>query len=120
VRALRRFTVRLALPAPLAPLSELVMNLRWSWHHASQDLFRDVDPRTWEVVGHDPVRLLGEVSPERLAELADDRVFLARLQAAHVDLRDYLTTPRWYQGLEGAPSAPVSRVSGRPYGSSGG
>jgi glycogen phosphorylase len=99
VRALRRFTVRLALPAPLAPLSELVMNLRWSWHHASLDLFRDVDPETWEAVGHDPVRLLGEVSPKRLAELARDTAFLDRLAAAHADLRDYLTTPRWYQSL---------------------
>ena len=103
MRALRRFTVRLALPAALAPLSELVMNLRWSWHPASLDLFRDVDPETWEAVDHDPVRLLGEVSPERLAELAVDPAFLARLAAAHTDLQDYLTTPRWYQSLQGAP-----------------
>ena len=32
VRAIRRFTVRTVLPEPLAPLGELVMNLRWSWH----------------------------------------------------------------------------------------
>ena len=59
MRALRRFTVRLALPAPLAPLSELVMNLRWSWHTPSLDLFASVDPAVWQVVGQDPVRLLG-------------------------------------------------------------
>ena len=103
VRALRRFTVRLALPQPLAPLAELVMNLRWSWHPASLDLLRSVDPETWDLVGQDPVRLLGEVSPERLAALAQDADFLARLSGAHADLQDYLTTPRWYQGLEGAP-----------------
>ncbi|MFP5372956.1 MAG: DUF3417 domain-containing protein, partial [Actinomycetes bacterium] len=87
MRALRRFTVRLALPTPLQPLSELVMNLRWSWHPASLDLFREVDPQTWEAVGHDPVRLLGDVSPERLAALAGDADFLSRLQAAHADDR---------------------------------
>jgi starch phosphorylase len=103
VRALRRFTVRLALPPALAPLSELVMNLRWSWHPQSLDLFRSVDPETWEAVDNDPVRLLAEVAPERLAALAEDRGFLARVEAAHADLQDYLTTPRWYQGLEGAP-----------------
>jgi glycogen phosphorylase len=103
VRALRRFTVRLALPQPLAPLAELVMNLRWSWHPASLDLFRSVDPVVWDQVGQDPVRLLGEVSPERLAELAADQEFLGRLTAAHADLQDYLSTPRWYQSLEGAP-----------------
>ncbi len=105
MRALRRFTVRLALPAPLAPLGELVSNLRWSWHPASLDLFRSVDPATWAAVDQDPVRLLGEVSPERLAALAKDRDFLDRLATAHADLQSYLTTPRWYQTLPDAPAS---------------
>jgi starch phosphorylase len=103
VRALRRFTVRLALPPSLLPLAELVRNLRWSWHAPSLDLFRSVDPSTWEAVEHDPVRLLAEVHPDRVAELAADEEFLRRLQQAHDDLRDYLTRPRWYQGLPDAP-----------------
>ncbi len=90
MRALRRFTVRLALPQPLAPLGELVMNLRWSWHPQSLDLFRSVDPQTWDAVGQDPVRLLGEVSPERLAELAAREAVapptLTRIVAALVEL----------------------------------
>jgi starch phosphorylase len=104
VRALRRFTVRLALPQALAPLGELVMNLRWSWHHPSLDLFASVDVDTWAAVKQDPVRLLGEVSPERLAELAGDPAFLSRLQAVHEDLRDYLARPKWYQSLPSAPA----------------
>jgi starch phosphorylase len=105
VRALRRFTVRLALPPSLAPLADLVMNLRWSWHPQSLDLLRSVDPDTWSAVDQDPARLLGEVSPERLAELAKDKTFLARLEAAHADLQDYLSTPKWYQGLKDAPAS---------------
>ena len=105
VKALRRFTVRLALPTALAPLAELVMNLRWSWHHPSLDLFRSIHPEAWEAVGHDPVRLLGEVSPERLGELATDDDFLGRLASVHADLQSYLTTPKWYQSLEGAPAS---------------
>ncbi len=105
MRALRRFTVRLALPSPLAPLAELVMNLRWSWHPASLDLFASVDPATWHEVGRDPVRLLGEVAPERLAELATDAAFLARLRDVHADLQVYLTEPKWYQSLQDAPAS---------------
>ncbi len=105
VRALRRFTVRLALPAPLAPLGELVNNLRWSWHHPSLDLFASVDPEVWQAVRQDPVRLLGEVAPERLAALAEDQDFLGRLRAAHADLQTYLTEPKWYQGLQDAPAS---------------
>ncbi|MGA8117290.1 MAG: alpha-glucan family phosphorylase, partial [Actinocatenispora sp.] len=102
MRALRRFTVRAALPAPLAPLDELVTNLRWSWHPPTLDLFEAVDPSLWKQCGQDPVTLLGEVSAERLDALAADPDFLARLQAAHQDLRSYLTEPRWYQTLDTA------------------
>src|SRR4029079_2952294 len=72
MRAIRRFTVRTTLPEPLAPLGELVTNLRWSWHPETRDLFAAVDPEVWAAGGHDPLRLLGAVSPERLAELAAD------------------------------------------------
>jgi glycogen phosphorylase len=67
VRALRRFTVRAALPEPLTPLSQLVMNLRWSWHPETRDLFETLDPDLWQRCGGDPVKVLGEVSAERLA-----------------------------------------------------
>jgi starch phosphorylase len=103
VRALRRFTVRAALPVELEQLGELVMNLRWSWNPDALDLLESVDPETWEAVGHDPVRLLGEMGADRMAALAKDRRFLRRLQDAYDDLQDYLTQPRWYQGLSDVP-----------------
>lgn len=90
------------LPGPLRQLEELVLNLRWSWHHETLDLFRAVDPALWQAVHHDPVRLLGEVAPERLARLAEDRPFLRRLQDTAEDLREYLTAPRWYQSRSNA------------------
>jgi glycogen phosphorylase len=97
VRALRRFTVRAQLPEPLAPLQELAGNLRWSWHPPTQDLFAAIDPVAWERVGYDPVRLLGEVSTHRLAQLARDDDLVDRVRAEAADLRSYLTEPRWYQ-----------------------
>ncbi|WP_018655389.1 alpha-glucan family phosphorylase [Actinomadura flavalba] len=105
MKAIRRFTVRTVLPEPLRPLDELVRNLRWSWHHETRDLFRDLDPALWDAVGHDPVRLLGEIAPERLTEVAADRRFLRRLQDAADDLRDYVTGDRWYQEQTGGPAA---------------
>ena len=47
VRALRRFSVRAQLPAPLAPLQDLATNLRWTWHGPTQDLFASVDETAW-------------------------------------------------------------------------
>jgi len=105
VRAIRRFTVRPVLPPALSALADLVTNLRWSWHPPTQDVFAAADPAVWEASGHDPVRLLGGLSRERLQQLTHDQDFLARLGAAHADLEQYLAGPRWYQqsALEGAP-----------------
>ncbi|MFK4147225.1 glycosyltransferase family 1 protein [Streptomyces sp. NPDC004065] len=106
MKAIRRFTVRPVLPEPLRPLSELARNLRWSWHAETRDLFQSVDPDHWASSGGDPVRLLGSVSPARLAELAEDRRFLRRLTAAADDLRDYVSGDRWYQAQPpGLPAA---------------
>ena len=69
MKALRSFTVRPKLPAALAPLHELAMNLRWSWDARTRDLFRWVEPAVWDQTGHDPVRLLGLVGTERLETL---------------------------------------------------
>ena len=97
VKALRRFTVRAHLPDRLAALERLSINLRWSWDKPSQDLFEAVDPELWKQVGHDPVALLGQVSPKRLDELAVDESFLHRLEGLAADLDNYLTRPLWYQ-----------------------
>jgi starch phosphorylase len=66
VKALRRLTVRAALPAQLADLATLVDNLRWSWHPESLDLFESVDPDLWHACNGDPRRMLGELSPARV------------------------------------------------------
>ncbi|EID11673.1 alpha-glucan family phosphorylase [Mycolicibacterium phlei] len=97
MKALRRFTVRAHLPERLSALERLSINLRWSWDRATQDLFETVDPQLWQRVGCDPVGLLGQVTPQRLKELAADQAFLERLDALAADLDDYLTRPLWYQ-----------------------
>src|SRR4051794_20330328 len=88
------------------PLSQLVTNLRWSWHPETRDLFEALDPDLWEDCGGDPVKVLGAVSAERLATLADDPLFLKRLQTVADDLRPYLDAPHWSQSL--GPEAPAS------------
>ncbi|MET9494964.1 alpha-glucan family phosphorylase [Streptomyces sp. NPDC006552] len=97
MKAIRRFTVRPVLPAPLAPLQELARNLRWSWQPGTRDLFAAVDPERWAASDGDPVRLLGSVPPARFAELAADEDFLARLRETADELHGYLHDDRWYQ-----------------------
>jgi hypothetical protein len=51
VRAIRRFTVRVTLPEPLAALLGLMLNLRWSWHVPTADLFASIDPDACQAAG---------------------------------------------------------------------
>ena len=54
--------MRAAYPDELSALGAIVANLRWSWHADSLDLLASVDPERWQTCGHDPGRMLGEVS----------------------------------------------------------
>ena len=83
-----------------------MLNLRWSWHLPTVELFASIDPAGWAASGGDPVAMLSSMRPGRLADLAADEDFLRRLDAVLADLRDYTGQPRWYQsGGAGDPSS---------------
>ncbi len=91
----------------LKPLGDLANNLRWCWHPDTQDLFRSVDPQLWASSGGDAIRLLADVSVERLASLSVDKKFLKNLRVIQADLADYLSGDLWYQGYaQDNPAAP--------------
>ena len=89
-----------------------MLNLRWSWHLPTVELFESIDPAGWAASGGDPVAMLSSMRPGRLADLAADEDFLRRLDAVLADLRDYTGQPRWYQsGGAGDPSALPSAIA---------
>jgi len=104
MKAIRRFTIRTVLPERLAALDELAGNLRWSWHEPTRELFDYLAPELW-AQSHDPVALLGAVTPERVQELAADQQFVTRANDIRDDLRRYVSEPRWYQSVTDAPSS---------------
>src|SRR5262249_33151175 len=112
VRAIRTFTIRASLPEPLAPLHDLMLNLRWSWHAGTRELCSALDPAGGERAGHDPIALLGEVPPEHLAALAASGEYLDRLHRAAADLGEYLSAARWYQRSGGGRRAGVGAERG--------
>jgi starch phosphorylase len=113
VRAIRRFTVRVTLPQPLAPLHDLMLNLRWSWHQPTVELFKSIDPAGWGASGGDPVAMLSSMRPAQLAALADNGDFLRRLDEAVADLRSYREEPRWYQSADAERNS-AGEVSAMP------
>jgi glycogen phosphorylase len=85
------------MPDAIAELQQLAMNLRWSWHAPTRELFERIDAGHWSSTDHNPIRLLVEVGRVRLDELAADASFVADVQAAAADLRAYLGSGEtWY------------------------
>ncbi|MGP5606482.1 alpha-glucan family phosphorylase [Arthrobacter rhombi] len=111
MKAIRGFTVRTVLPEKISGLDRLAANLRWSWHRPTAELFRDLDPHGWEVVGQNPRALLRRFDRASLARLAADAPLVARIQEQAAELDGYLLAPRWYQGLESRPPAAIAYFS---------
>ncbi len=72
---------RLKLPERLNRLGELAYNLWWSWHPEARALFRKLDYSLWNRVRHNPVKLLHEIAPEKLAAAAQDPAFRRQVDA---------------------------------------
>ena len=56
------------LPAEIEgfhPLAELALNMRWSWNHATDEVWRKLDPELWEIT-HNPWVVLQTVSRDRI------------------------------------------------------
>jgi glycogen phosphorylase len=98
VNVLGRVAVFPTLPKRISRLYDLAYNLWWSWTPEARTLYADLDPELWRKVKHNPVRMLAEVDPARLAALADDPQYLARFDAVLADFDAYMSRKdTWFQ-----------------------
>jgi len=112
VRPVKQFLVRPALPAPLARLPELGLNLLWSWNHSIRAVFRRLDYPIWKASGYNPVVMLGRVSQETLERAAADPRYLALYRRAEQNTEEFWADvaqrevhwfEKWSQVLEWNP-----------------
>ena len=101
---IRTFQVFPDVPEPLGPLLELAENLWWVWHPDAVELFRRLDRELWEEVYHNPVKLLGSISQEKLAAAAKDDGYLAHLNRVYAAFKEHLNQKGWYQNTHGEKS----------------
>jgi starch phosphorylase len=78
------------LPPSLNRLWEVAHNLWWSWHPDARGLFEALDRTQWKLTSHNPVRMLREISPERIAALAGDPSFHRRYDAVLLAFDEYM------------------------------
>src|SRR5271166_4545289 len=95
-----------------------MLNLRWSWHGPTADLFASIDPAAFQASGGDPIAMLSALPSAKIAALAADEEFLARLDEAERDLHQYMSEPRWYASVAEESPDGHSGLSG-VYGLSG-
>ena len=93
---IRTFQVFPDVPEVLQPLLELAHNFWWVWHAEAVELFRRLDRELWEVVYHNPVKMLGMISQQKLAEATKDEGFLAHLSRVHANFKRHLEEHGWY------------------------
>ncbi len=72
-----------------AELRELARNLYWTWQPEVIDVFRDLDPRLWREVNHNPVEFLSRFPQEELERKAADLALATRVTYAFHRLREY-------------------------------
>jgi glycogen phosphorylase len=101
----RAFEVVAELPEPLRALKKLAYNFRWTWHHGTRDLYREIDRQLWEDVDHNPVQLLARLPQARIQKLAKDAGFLAKLRLCEEDLDGYLAAETWFGQQQNLPES---------------
>ncbi|MGC2201354.1 MAG: alpha-glucan family phosphorylase, partial [Stellaceae bacterium] len=89
-------------------LSELALDLRWTWSHEADVFWQRVDPEAWRRT-QNPWIILQDISAERLRALSADRSFVAELERLIRSRQDYLETPSWFASSHG--SAALSGVA---------
>lgn len=85
-----------ALPAKLKALYSLALDLRWSWHHALDKLWWQINADIWECSAN-PMLVLQLTSDERFASLARNSSFLTLLSEQVRERERYLHEASWYQ-----------------------
>ena len=61
-------------------LAELALDMRWSWNHATDQVWRQLDPVLWDLT-HNPWGVLQTVSRDKLQRVSADPAFRKKVDA---------------------------------------
>ena len=77
-------------------LSELALDLRWSFKHSADKLWERLDPELWDLT-HSPWVVLQTVSRERLRSVTTDPDFQSLLADLHRERQTAAQSKAWFQ-----------------------
>jgi starch phosphorylase len=89
-------------------LAELALDLRWSWSHAADEVWRQLDPALWDLT-YNPWAVLQTVSRRHLERVLADPAFRKSVDDLLRAKRQAAETPAWFQQRH--PQAPLTCVA---------
>jgi starch phosphorylase len=89
-------------------LKELALDLRWSWDHASDKVWRQLDPALWELT-QNPWVVLQTASKNKLKSVLADPIFRKQVDDQLQCQRRTVETPAWFQQKH--PQSPLKCVA---------
>ena len=89
-------------------LAELALDMRWSWNHATDGLWRTLDPLLWNLT-QNPWVVLQTVSRDQLERALGDPAFRKNVDDLLQAKRQASETPAWFQ--QTYPQAPLTCVA---------
>ncbi len=97
------------LPESIAGLADLAENLWWSWRPRARMLFKMLNRQAWKESGHNPDKMLRELSSEILSAAAKDPNYLRHYHVVMSLFRNYMS--RRERPLLVDEPAPVSNTA---------
>ncbi|MGD1148857.1 MAG: alpha-glucan family phosphorylase [Thermoanaerobaculaceae bacterium] len=89
-------------------LAELALDMRWSWNHAADEVWRQLDPALWEFT-QNPWAVLQTVSRDKLQRVSANSAFRDKVDALVLARRHAVNAPAWFQ--HDHPRSPLTRVA---------
>ena len=89
-------------------LAELALDLRWSWNHATDEVWRQLDPALWELT-QNPWVVLQTVSRDKLKSVLANPTFRKKIYELLGSKRQAAETPAWFQ--KNHPQSPLKCVA---------
>ena len=80
----------------LDSLAELAFDLRWSWNHAADEIWRQLDPSLWDIT-HNPLVILQTISKNQFQKVMSDTSFRDKVKVLIQSKEHALTVPAWFQ-----------------------
>jgi starch phosphorylase len=77
-------------------LAALALDMRWSWNHATDEVWRQLDPGLWAITNN-PWVVLQTASRDRIKRVLSDPVFRKNVDGLVEASRQVAEAPAWFQ-----------------------